>query len=104
MAEMAIHREATDNRVMLRLAGVFNADAAEALKRALEAEEKPVTVDFSRVREFSDSAVGLLATELLRRTVEVSLAGLNGHQRRMFRYFGVEPSARESPVEYALDA
>ncbi len=104
-AELAIHREATDSRVMLRLGGVFNADAAAALQEALEAEDKPVVVDFSRVREFYDFAVGLLANGILRHTSRVSLSGLNDHQRRMFRSFGVDPSARAiHPVELPLDS
>ena len=44
-------------------------------------------MDFSRVAEFQDLAVGVLTGALTARTCQ--LQGLRSHQERMFQYFGV---------------
>ena len=52
-----------------------------------------VYVDLSRVREFHDRAVAMLADVLAVARARVSVRGLRQHQYRMLRYLGVMPSA-----------
>ncbi len=77
--------------------GVFDGARAAELAHTLEAMlggSDPVVLDFTKVREFYDFGVAVLAHDLaLRRTErepKVSLKGLRTHQLRMFRYFGID--------------
>jgi hypothetical protein len=75
----------------------FTVPDAEHLRDTLLAL-RPISrldLDFTRVREFQDSAIAILASALnaLPET-EIVLRGLTMHQRRLLKYFGVEtPSA-----------
>ena len=85
------------SEVTFALDGVFDGASAWDLRHAIEAVETQATevvLDFSRVREFYDFGVAVLAHALAQRGAgrpRVALRGLRTHQQRMFRYFGVSP-------------
>lgn len=86
----------------IRMDGVFDVPAARRLADTLEAQNgRSVHVDLTRVREFHDFGVALLARVLAgRRTTTV--AGLGQHHVRLLRYLGIEGSAfepHEAPAE-----
>jgi anti-anti-sigma regulatory factor len=81
--------------VTIKVDEVFNGATAWELRKTLETAPRAQTVvlDFSRVREFYDFGVGVLAHWLAQRAntfPRVLLRGLRTHQLRMFRYFGVD--------------
>lgn len=84
-----------EREVTFELEGVFDGASAWDLRRAIESLDEgaeQVVVDFSRVREFYDFGVAVLAHALADRDFErpkVALRGLRTHQARLFRYFGV---------------
>ncbi|HLL81505.1 MAG TPA: STAS domain-containing protein [Longimicrobium sp.] len=87
MAGLQIHTVEDAGTVILKLEGRFDARTAVQLSKSLaEIPDKPVVLDFSRVREFLDVAVAVLSRGMYERNVR--LQGLVGHQERMFRYFG----------------
>jgi len=64
-----------------------------------------VVLDFTRVKEFLDLGVAVLAPGLLDRDgPRVSVRGLRQHQHRMFRYFGIDVGAAVSAVAVATAA
>lgn len=83
------------NDVTFAIGGVFDGASAWDLRHAIESvecEASQVVLDFSRVREFYDFGVAVLAHALAERDAArpvVALKGLRTHQARMFRYFGV---------------
>jgi anti-anti-sigma regulatory factor len=84
---------------LVELEGVFDGPAARRLE-ALLARSGPGTrirVDLSKVREFHDFAIGVLAYALARTAVQVELSGLRHHQARMLRYFGATLQSSASP-------
>lgn len=95
MAGLQIHQEERAGRVMLRLEGTLDWRTAVQLRHSLEElGSREVVLDFTHLREFKDTAVGVLTRDLSARKVE--LRGLAGHHERMFRYFGVITSVRSS--------
>jgi anti-anti-sigma regulatory factor len=81
--------------VTINVDGIFDGATAWELRKKLETSPRAQTVvlDFSRVREFYDFGVGVLAHWLAQRAnrfPRILLRGLRTHQLRMFRYFGVE--------------
>lgn len=103
MAGLEIHQEELAGRVTLRLEGTLDWRTAAQLRHSLEAlGSREVVLDFAHLREFQDTAVGVL-TKDLRTHHKVELRGLAGHHERMFRYFGVstgsEPRAYYTPEE-----
>lgn len=83
--------------VVLTVEGVFDGATAWELRRSLEeihaARGGQVVLDFTRVREFYDFGVAVLAHGLAQRTAsqpKVILRGLRTHQMRMLRYFGID--------------
>ena len=91
MAGLQIQTVEDAGTVTLKLEGRFDARTAVLLRKSLEAlPDKPVVLDFSRVREFMDVAVAVLSRGMYERNVR--LRGLVGHQERMFRYFGFADS------------
>jgi hypothetical protein len=52
-------------------------------------------VDLTKVREFHDFAVAVLAQALTRCRAQVTLLGLRQHQIRVLRYFGVDTAPLE---------
>ena len=83
------------DEVTIRVDGVFDGATAWELRNTLEGHRAGGTIvlDFSKVREFYDFGVSVLAYWLAQRAnalPKVLLRGLRTHQLRMFRYFGVE--------------
>ena len=79
--------------------GTFDIPAAQEVARALAgAPHFEVCLDLSRVREFHDFGLAVLAESLARRSPRVRVLGLNHHQVRLLRYLGVEA---EEPVRQA---
>ncbi len=83
----------TRDEVVIKLEGVFDAAAAERLSTAIEtAEAEEIRVDLTRVREFHDFGIAMLARALSGRRHHVAVSGLRQHQLRLLRYFGIDPS------------
>ncbi|NMO18271.1 STAS domain-containing protein [Pyxidicoccus fallax] len=88
MAGLQIHREEVAGRITLRLEGILDGRTAQEVHASLAAlRGQEVVLDFTHLREFKDSAVGVLTRDLVERPVE--MRGLATHHERMFRYFGV---------------
>jgi len=81
--------------LVIRMDGAFDIDSVQVIRERIEAlpVETEVYVDLSRVREFHDRAVALLAEVLAVARARVFVRGLRQHQYRMLRYLGVLPSA-----------
>jgi hypothetical protein len=86
--------EDRSDELTLKLDGVFDGASAWELRHRLEAVRSAhrVVLDFSRVREFYDFGVAVLAHGLAQRspTPPVHFKGLRTHQLRLFKYFGVD--------------
>ncbi|HEX8818758.1 MAG TPA: STAS domain-containing protein [Archangium sp.] len=88
MAGLEIQQEELAGRLTLRLTGTLDGRTAMQLRSSLkELGTREVVVDFTHLREFRDSAVGVLTNDLSERKVQ--FRGLAGHHERMFRYFGL---------------
>src|SRR5690349_19520 len=84
---------------VFELEGHFDASAAAALRRSLDAvaEEAPdatVVLDFSRVTAFRDLAIAVLARGL--RAQSLRVRGLASHHERVFGCFGISASTARS--------
>ena len=81
--------------LVIRMDGAFDIDSVNVIRSRIEAlpGDAEVYVDLSRVREFHDRAVAMLADVLAVARARVSVRGLRQHQYRMLRYLGVVPSA-----------
>lgn len=98
MAGLQIHREDVAGRITLRLEGVLDGKTALQVQTSLEAlRGHPVVLDFTHLREFKDSAVGVLTRSI---ECSVTLRGLATHHERMFRYFGVATGVASSQPYY----
>jgi hypothetical protein len=85
--------------VLLEIDGTFDAIVAWDVRRRLRAlpPDAHVVLDFTRVKEFLDLGVAVVAPWLVEHGhPRVTLRGLRQHQRRMFRYFGVDLDATVS--------
>jgi hypothetical protein len=93
MPGCTLAREVNGSTALYRIGGRFEGACAWDLSARLDQEPLlAVAIDFSRVTEFIDSAVAVLATSLAASNHQVRLLGLRQHQERLFRYFGVEPA------------
>jgi anti-anti-sigma regulatory factor len=93
MAGLQIHQEERGGRVTLRLEGTLDWRTAAQLRCSVEAlAPREVVLDFTHLREFKDTAVGVL-TKDLPASQKVQFRGLARHHERMFRYFGVGTSS-----------
>jgi ABC-type transporter Mla MlaB component len=81
--------------LVIRMDGAFDIDSVQVIQSRIEGlpRDAEVYVDLSRVREFHDRAVAMLADVLAVARARVSVRGLRQHQYRMLRYLGVMPSA-----------
>ena len=81
--------------LVIRMDGAFDIDSVDAIRSRIEAlpGDAEVYVDLSRVREFHDRAVAMLADVIAAASARISVRGLRQHQYRMLRYLGVMPSA-----------
>ena len=76
-----------EGRLLLRLKGRFDREAARELVRRLEAAgPRPMLLDFTRVERVEDASLSLLAESLRGRGAAVSISGLSGHHRRLLAY------------------
>ncbi len=74
-------------------AGVFDVAAGERLRGALAGTPKgaDVRIDFLAVREFHDTALGVLARAVSEaKEHHLTITGLGHHQRSILRYLGVD--------------
>lgn len=88
-------------RTEIRVEGVFDIEAARRVASQLEdATYSDVEIDMTRVREFHDFAVALLAESITGRKAPTVLLGLHEHHRRLLRHLGIDHgSAAVSPGE-----
>jgi hypothetical protein len=99
MVGLEIHQEERAGRLTLRLTGTLDGQTAHLLRKSLDTlGSREVELDFTHLREFRDSAVGVLTTGLVDRKVQ--LKGLAGHHQRMFRYFGLSTGETSSSRAY----
>lgn len=84
-----------DFEQVIRMEGVFDVAAAQAVVRALDNAPmgRVVRVDLSHVGEFHDFAVAVLAQALAKRREHVSVRGLRQHQLRLLNYLGLGQTA-----------
>jgi anti-anti-sigma regulatory factor len=99
MTGLQILREEAAGRVTLRLEGTLDGQTAQELRNSLQAlGQSEVVLDFAHLREFKDSAVGILTHGL--KDSAVQLRGLATHHERVFRYFGVLAAAPDARAYY----
>jgi hypothetical protein len=84
--------------LVIRMDGAFDIDSVEDIRGRIAnlPEDSEVYVDLSRVREFHDRAVAMLADVLSLATARVFVRGLRQHQYRMLRYLGVTAGALDA--------
>jgi hypothetical protein len=76
---------------VIRVDGVFDVPAARRLARELEELfYSDVRIDLTRVREFHDFGVALLAQAIAGRRAPTAVIGLHEHHLRLLRYLGIE--------------
>lgn len=99
MVGLEIQQEERAGRLTLRLTGTLDNQTALLLRQSLDTlGAREVELDFTHLREFRDSAVGVLTNGLVDR--KVRLRGLAGHHQRMFRYFGLSTGEASSSRAY----
>jgi len=92
--------DTSGQRVAFRLDGTFDAPAAWRLHEELAGLDPSaaLVLDFTRVRDFHDFAVALLAKDLVGRRGPVGTRGLCQHQRRLLRYFGFDDEGAAAAI------
>ena len=76
--------------LVLRIDGIFDVRAAErTLEAVADSGPRKILVDLSKVREFHDFGVVLLA-RALEDNDGVSVVGLRHHHVRLLRYLGID--------------
>ena len=88
-----MHAQFKDGSLLLRFGWRFGISETERLSETILsfAPLTQLTLDFTKVREFHDSACSLLAAILgANRALKVVLRGLTLHQSALLRCFGVE--------------
>jgi hypothetical protein len=80
-------------RTVIRLEGVFDVPAARQLAARLDdVVFGEVRIDLTRVREFHDFGVALLAQSIAGRQAPTAVLGLHEHHLRLLRYLGIDCS------------
>lgn len=90
----AMDRREGSQPTVIRLEGTFDLPSARLVENSLKRQGPGdrVRVDFTRVREFHDFGVAVLAQALRSsEAMEVRVEGLGTHHVRLLRYFGVRP-------------
>ncbi len=83
--------EAEPVRTEIQIEGVFDIAAARRLAAALDdAHYADVRIDLTRVREFHDFGVALLAQTIAGRSAPTAVIGLHEHHLRLLRHLGIE--------------
>jgi len=80
---------------VIRIEGTFDLPAARRVAEALVSArgDEAVEVDLTRVREFHDFGVAVLAQALAAGRARVSVRGLQRHHVRLLRYLGIDARA-----------
>lgn len=78
--------------LVLEMAGTFDVPAARQLARALASADRgrEVLIDLTRVREFHDFGLLVLAQALQGRSDPATVRGLTRHQLRLLGYLGLD--------------
>ncbi len=80
-----------ETETVIRMDGVFDVPAAQRLTRELEDMScAEVRIDLTRVREFHDFGVALLAQSIAGRRAHTAVIGLYEHHLRLLRYLGID--------------
>jgi hypothetical protein len=80
-----------ESRTVIQMDGVFDVPAARRLAQALDSNQfADVRIDLTRVREFHDFGVALLAQSISGRRAPTSVMGLQEHHLRLLRYLGID--------------
>ena len=83
-----------EHETVIQMDGVFDVPAARRLARELEDIcYAGVRIDLTRVREFHDFGVALLAQSLADRRAPTAVLGLQEHHLRLIRYLGIDGGA-----------
>jgi len=92
--------------LVIRMDGAFDIESVQVIQSRIAdlSGETEVYVDLSRVRDFHDRAVAMLADVLAAARARVSVRGLRQHQYRMLRYLGVTPSALDPGLARAASS
>jgi hypothetical protein len=78
-------------KTVIRIDGVFDVPAARRLAEVLvDAGYAEVRIDLTRVREFHDFGVALLAQSIASRTAPTAVLGLQEHHLRLLRHLGID--------------
>jgi anti-anti-sigma regulatory factor len=89
---------------VIECGGTFDIQAAQEVARRLAgAPHFEVYLDLSRVREFQDFGLAVLAQSLTGRSPRVRILGLRTHQVRLLRYLGVDVAGPERDVAGGTD-
>lgn len=74
------------------LEGVFDLSAARSILRTIDEApfDRDLRIDLTRVREFHDFAVAVLAEAVVSRRERVVVAGLGVHHVRLLHYLGLD--------------
>ncbi len=80
-------------KTVIQIDGIFDVSAARRVAEQLEeARYGEVRIDLTRVREFHDFGVALLAQTIAGRRSPTSVIGLHDHHLRLLRYLGIDCS------------
>ena len=83
--------DAERDRTIIQMDGVFDVPAARRLAAALdEANFAEVRIDLTRVREFHDFGVALLAQTISSRRAPTAVLGLQEHHLRLLKHLGID--------------
>jgi hypothetical protein len=84
---------------LIRIEGTFDLPAARRVAEAVVAAGpgEALEVDLTRVREFHDFGVAVLAQALASGRARVSVRGLRQHHVRLLRYLGIDARADLGP-------
>ena len=78
-------------RTIIHVEGVFDVPTAKQLAQELdEMRYAEVRIDLTRVREFHDFGVALLAHSIAGRAAPTAVIGLHEHHLRLLRYLGID--------------
>jgi len=88
-------REDENSPRLIRIEGTFDLPAARRVAEAVVAARPGETLelDLTRVRDFHDFGVAVLAQALASGRAHVSVRGLRQHHVRLLRYLGIDARA-----------
>ena len=106
MPGCSVAREVRGCTAVYSMAGRFDGACAWDLSSLLMREPlADLVLDFSRVGDFVDYAVAIVANGLVAiQGKNVQLRGLRKHQERVFKYFGLDPAELGHAADRASSA